>query len=76
MTSPENAGKTATRHVRCPQCGGDAEWSPANPFRPFCSARCKQIDLGAWASEQYRVPASQPDEQRSFESTSPFSSRE
>ncbi|MDR0702542.1 MAG: DNA gyrase inhibitor YacG [Azoarcus sp.] len=44
----------------CPQCGGKAEWSEANPYRPFCSARCKQIDLGAWASGQYRVPASPP----------------
>jgi len=42
--------------VRCPQCGGESEWSAANPFRPFCSERCKLIDLGAWASEAYRVP--------------------
>ncbi len=42
--------------VRCPQCGGDSIWSPDNPARPFCSARCKLIDLGAWASESYRVP--------------------
>jgi endogenous inhibitor of DNA gyrase (YacG/DUF329 family) len=49
------------RIVRCPRCGNDAEWSEANPYRPFCSARCKQIDLGAWASEEYRVPASPKD---------------
>jgi endogenous inhibitor of DNA gyrase (YacG/DUF329 family) len=42
--------------VRCPQCGGEAPWSPENPYRPFCSERCKLIDLGAWASETYRVP--------------------
>jgi uncharacterized protein len=30
-------------------------------YRPFCSARCRQIDLGAWASEAYSVPASPPD---------------
>lgn len=42
--------------VRCPQCGAESEWSPANTFRPFCSERCKLIDLGAWASESYRVP--------------------
>lgn len=42
--------------VRCPQCGADAEWSAANKFRPFCSERCRLIDLGAWASESYRVP--------------------
>ena len=41
--------------VRCPQCGGDSEWSVNNAFRPFCCERCKLIDLGAWASESYRV---------------------
>ena len=42
--------------VRCPQCGGEALWSPENAYRPVCSERCKLIDLGAWASEAYRVP--------------------
>ena len=42
--------------VRCPQCGGGSSWSPENKYRPFCSERCKLIDLGAWASEAYRVP--------------------
>ena len=51
----------AVRKVRCPQCGGDALWVPENPWRPFCSERCKQIDLGAWANEEYRVPASDSD---------------
>jgi endogenous inhibitor of DNA gyrase (YacG/DUF329 family) len=45
------------RTVRCPQCGAAVEWSPASRWRPFCSERCKLIDLGAWASETYRVPA-------------------
>lgn len=30
-------------------------WVPENTFRPFCSARCKQMDLGAWAAERYRI---------------------
>lgn len=42
--------------IRCPQCGGESLWSTENPYRPFCSERCKLIDLGAWASESYRVP--------------------
>ncbi|HEX9390547.1 MAG TPA: DNA gyrase inhibitor YacG [Usitatibacteraceae bacterium] len=42
--------------IRCPQCGALAEYSPVNAFRPFCSERCKMIDLGAWASDQYAVP--------------------
>ena len=45
-----------SKTVLCPQCGGDSLWSNTNPFRPFCSERCKLIDLGAWASESYRVP--------------------
>ena len=44
------------RKVRCPQCGGEALWSPENPGRPFCSERCKQTDLGCWASDSYRIP--------------------
>lgn len=47
---------TKPRIVRCPQCGEDALWSPENPWRPFCSERCKQIDLGCWASDSYRIP--------------------
>lgn len=46
------------RKVRCPQCGAESAWSTGNPWRPFCSQRCKTIDLGAWASENYRVPVS------------------
>lgn len=42
--------------VNCPQCGTAVAWDSANPYRPFCSERCKMIDLGAWASESYRVP--------------------
>jgi endogenous inhibitor of DNA gyrase (YacG/DUF329 family) len=50
------------RQVRCPQCGGESVWSTDNPFRPFCSERCKLIDLGAWASESYRVPVQEAPE--------------
>lgn len=42
--------------VTCPQCGKEVEWSEKSPFRPFCSERCKLIDLGQWANERYRVP--------------------
>lgn len=41
--------------VRCPSCGDIRPYSLDNPYRPFCSKGCKAIDLGAWASEQYRV---------------------
>ncbi|MCL2590795.1 MAG: DNA gyrase inhibitor YacG [Betaproteobacteria bacterium] len=53
--------KAGKRFVHCPQCGREAEWGEANPYRPFCSARCKQIDLGAWASGEYRLPCSPQD---------------
>jgi endogenous inhibitor of DNA gyrase (YacG/DUF329 family) len=43
------------KHVACPHCGQSSEFTPANPYRPFCSERCKMIDLGAWASEQYAI---------------------
>ncbi len=52
----------AARIVACPQCGTGIEWSPENRFRPFCSERCKMIDLGAWATERYRVPVVESDE--------------
>ncbi|CAB1370854.1 DNA gyrase inhibitor YacG [Denitratisoma oestradiolicum] len=48
-----------TRIVRCPTCGKSLEWSPDYPHRPFCSERCRKIDLGAWANEEYRVPVSE-----------------
>lgn len=44
------------RQVKCPTCGKMAEWSEKNPWRPFCSERCKLIDLGEWASESHRIP--------------------
>lgn len=42
--------------VQCPHCGKPVPWSPASTYRPFCSERCKLIDLGAWASESHRIP--------------------
>ena len=39
----------------CPSCGEMSQWED-NAFRPFCSERCKLIDLGAWANDEYRLP--------------------
>ena len=47
--------------VSCPTCGEPAAFTPENRWRPFCSERCRMIDLGAWASESYRIPV-KPDE--------------
>lgn len=41
--------------VSCPQCGKESVWDVKNPYRPFCSERCKLVDLGKWANEEYRV---------------------
>jgi endogenous inhibitor of DNA gyrase (YacG/DUF329 family) len=41
--------------VTCPHCGKEHPYDTGNRFRPFCSERCKMIDLGKWASEEYRV---------------------
>lgn len=46
--------------VDCPTCGTKVEWSETSKFRPFCSNRCKQIDLGAWAEEKYVIPVVNP----------------
>jgi hypothetical protein len=53
------------RIVVCPTCRRRLHWSASNPHRPFCSERCKLIDLGEWASERHRIagdPAPQEDE--------------
>ena len=47
--------KKAPGIVKCPQCGTPVPWTPESKWRPFCSERCKMIDLGAWASERYRI---------------------
>lgn len=36
-------------------------WTPQSRYRPFCSERCKLIDLGEWANERYRVPVAEDD---------------
>ncbi|MEO8523080.1 MAG: DNA gyrase inhibitor YacG [Caldimonas sp.] len=58
MDEPRGKGEPPIhRIVRCPGCGGDSVYDASNPYRPFCGERCRNADLGAWASEGYRVPA-------------------
>lgn len=59
LTYPPSSqtGPEKTRVIRCPACGGPSRYAADNPARPFCSDRCRNLDLGAWASEGYRVPA-------------------
>lgn len=41
--------------VSCPQCKKPSLWDSQNAFRPFCCERCKMIDLGKWANEEFRI---------------------
>lgn len=52
----ESAQAFEARIVKCPACGGPSRYAPDNRYRPFCCERCKNLDLGAWASEEFRVP--------------------
>ena len=54
--------KTSARTVACPACGKPALFAPSNAWRPFCSERCRMVDLGAWASESYRIPEKRNDD--------------
>ena len=51
---------TSVTTVACPTCGKPVEWGEQSPSRPFCSERCKLIDLGAWAAEEHAIPG-EPD---------------
>jgi endogenous inhibitor of DNA gyrase (YacG/DUF329 family) len=47
---------TKTDSITCPTCKAPETWKSDNAFRPFCSNRCKLIDLGEWAAEGHRIP--------------------
>lgn len=64
MATQDKAPKP--RVVTCPQCGGKSVYAPSNPYRPFCSERCKNLDLGAWAAESFRVPDDAPPDDQPF----------
>lgn len=57
----------SVRTVRCPQCGGPSVYASSNAYRPFCSERCKQVDLGAWASESFKLPEKEGQSDPRFE---------
>lgn len=60
-----------SRQVPCPGCGQPSAYGPGNKWRPFCSQRCRSLDLGAWASERYRVPAKPGDGPDQDDGTAP-----
>ena len=43
------------KSIKCPECGKTTEYSTVNEYRPFCSVRCKLIDLGEWIEGKYRI---------------------
>lgn len=49
--------------VKCPNCEKPVEWTDQFPDRPFCSERCKMIDLGQWASEEHAIPGKSAEEE-------------
>ena len=55
MTTPSKT-ETLPKSYPCPRCGIKTAWQD-NKSKPFCSERCKLMDLGAWASEEYTLPA-------------------
>ncbi len=42
--------------IRCPTCRREIDWAESD-FRPFCSERCRLIDLGGWFAERHVIPA-------------------
>ena len=69
-----NSPALEPRIVTCPGCGGESVYASDNAHRPFCSARCKNNDFGAWASEGYRVGADpEPDADAAGDTLTPTS---
>lgn len=66
---PVSDTPTPRRIIKCPGCGGPSVYGPDNPYRPFCGQRCKEGDLGAWASERFAVPV-QPEADEELPDTS------
>ena len=56
----ETQARRAAPKRPCPSCGKTVDWSEQPSYRPFCSKRCRLIDLGEWASDSYRIPSREP----------------
>lgn len=57
----DTASASAGPLGRCPHCSAPSLIAPANPWRPFCSERCKLIDLGDWMNGRFAIPVEEPD---------------
>ena len=58
--------KISQARIACPTCSKKVVWSTENPDRPFCSSKCKLIDLGEWANESYAIPQQTSEEDEIF----------
>lgn len=56
MTSGNSTNQSTKLNVSCPTCSKSVAWAETSPFRPFCSSRCRLIDLGEWANEEKVIP--------------------
>lgn len=54
MTDHSTSSAKNPKSFPCPRCGEASRWQD-NPYRPFCSERCKMVDFSAWANEDYKV---------------------
>ena len=52
--------------IRCPICKDTTKHDASNLFRPFCSERCRLIDLGKWVDEKYSIADASLDEHAQF----------
>lgn len=50
------------RTIACPTCGKPVRWGEESPWRPFCSERCRLIDLGDWIDERHRITGREEDD--------------
>ena len=73
MNAANSQAPAPAKSVICPSCGARSVYTPSNRWRPFCSQRCKNIDLGAWASERFRVPSVNPLDPQTPEDETPSS---
>ena len=60
----------AVQRVKCPTCHREIDWSES-PYRPFCSERCRLIDLGAWLTEKHAIPGEPAAEEAARENAAP-----
>jgi hypothetical protein len=54
------------KSIKCPECGKTTEYSPENEYRPFCSKRCRLIDLGEWIDGAYKINSEDNSQESQF----------